>query len=82
MVLHGSSTLKWAQTQLCSWVQQLQRLSTLVLLVLYSLVLSYLLVKRAQMQVGGLHILQPPSIKSRVLLRSGIQAYPFTFHIT
>ena len=28
MVLHGSSTLKWAQTQLCSWVQQLRRLST------------------------------------------------------
>ena len=54
-------------------------------LVPYSRVLSYRSVKRAQMQAGGLHISQPNSIKSRVLLRccvQSVQTYPFHLHIT
>ena len=76
--MHGSSTLKWTQTQLCRpscyW--------DYLLLLPYSRVLSYRSVKRAQMQAGGLHISQPTSIKSRVLLRSAVQAYPFPLHVT
>ena len=34
------------------------------------------------MQASGLHISQPNSIKSRVLLRSAIQAYLLPLHIT
>ena len=34
------------------------------------------------MQAGGLHFSQHPSIKSRALLRSGVQAYLFPLHIT
>ena len=51
-----------------------------LLLVPYSRVLSYRLVKRAQLQAGGVHISQPTSFKSRVLLRSAGQAYPFPLH--
>ena len=43
-----------------------------LLLVPYSRVLSYRSVKRAQMQARGLHISQPTSIKSHVLLRSAV----------
>ena len=45
-------------------------------------VFGYHLVNQAQMQVGRLHISQPPSIKSRALLRSVVQAYLFILHIT
>ena len=58
MVLHGSSTLKWAQTQL--WLPS--GYGDNRLLVPFSRVFGYRSVKQAQMQEGGLHISQPTSI--------------------
>ena len=71
-------TLKWTQTQLC----RLSDYGDYLLFVPYSRVLRYRSVKQVQMQAGGLHISLPSSIKSRALLRSGVQAYPFPLHIT
>ena len=66
-VLLGSSSFKWAQTQLC----RPSGYGAYWLFVQYSRVLRYRPVKPSSDQLRGAHIAQPLLMKSRVLLRSG-----------
>ena len=63
----GSSSFKWAQTQLC----RPSGYGAYWLFVPYSRVLRYRPVKPSSDQLRGVHIAQPLLMKSRVLLRSG-----------
>ena len=77
-LLHGSSTLKWAQTHLC----RPSGYGDYRLLVPYNRVLRYRSVQPSLHQPRGVDISQPTSIMSRVLLRCVLQAYPFPLHIS